>query len=61
MGLTKYIQALQGISYSEWLRLREGVDGAFYKEKEELEKSIKFANVEDAEQVIRSRFGCKWD
>lgn len=57
----RYIEALQGISYRDWIKLREGIDGAFAKEKGEFEKTLKFANPEDAERVIRSRFGCKLD
>ena len=59
--IKRYIEALQGISYLEWVKLKEGIDGAFAKEKGEFEKTLKFANSEDAVRVIRSRFGGKLD
>lgn len=59
--MRKYIEALQGISYEEWISLKEGIDGVFKHEKGEFEKTLKFANVDEAEWVIHSRFGYKWD
>lgn len=57
--MKKYIEALQGISYWDWQKLKAGIDGAFEYEKGEFERTLKFAKVEDAELVIRSRFGGK--
>lgn len=59
--MRKYIEALQGISYEEWIGLKAGIDGAFEYEKGEFEKTLKFAKVDEAELVIHSRFGYKWD
>lgn len=59
--MEQYIEALKGISYKDWIRVRAGIDGAFEREKGEFEKTLKFANVEDAKSVICSLFGCKTD
>lgn len=55
--MNEYLQALKGISYPEWIKVKIAMDGAFERQKRELEKELKFSNVEDAERVIRSRFG----
>lgn len=59
--LISYIEALNGISYQEWIRLKEGVDGAFKRKKGEFEEKLKLANIGDVKSVIHSRFGCKLD
>ena len=59
--MKKYIEALEGISYYDWIRVKMAVDEAFNIQKGEFDRSLKFANVEDAERIIRSRFGCKSD
>lgn len=56
----RYIEALQGISYRDWIKLREGIDGAFAKEKGEFEKTLKFANPEDAERVSVHDLDVNW-
>lgn len=55
--MEKYIEALCGISYPEWIKLRNGMDVFFSRERSELEKKLKFANTEDVKKAIRSQFG----
>ena len=58
--MDKYIKVLQGISYNEWIKLREGIDAMFGMKKSELERQLKFADKTDAEMVkkiLQSRFG----
>ena len=59
--MKEYIKALQGISYSDWVKLKTGIDRAFELQKSELEKKLKFANMDEAEGIIRSQFGGKSD
>ena len=61
MKVDKYIKALRGISYCEWIKLREGVNRAFEMQKGEFEKTLKLANTDNVEHIIRSQFGCKLD
>ena len=39
--MEKYITALQGISYSDWIKLLEGINGAFDAQKGEFEIASK--------------------
>lgn len=55
--MKNYINALIGISYPEWKRLRTAVDRAFEKERGEFEKEIKLANAEIVNQLIQLQFG----
>lgn len=55
--MEKYLQALEGISYLEWVKLRIGIDRAFEHQKGESEKQLKLANVDVAKQIIRTQFG----
>ena len=54
--MEKYIKALEGISYYEWIKLRIAIDRAFEIKKSELEKNLKFADIEGAKNIIRSQF-----
>lgn len=58
--MKKYIEALEGISYYDWVKVKMAIDEAFNIQKGEFDRSLKFANTEDAERIIR-RFGCKSD
>ena len=51
------LRALEGIAYPEWVKLRIGMDRYFNQEKGESEKSLKLANTEIVERLIRSQFG----
>lgn len=37
--MDKYLKALNGISYSDWIKLKSGVDRKFEMQKGEFEKS----------------------
>ena len=55
----KYAEALNGISFREWLILKIGMDRMFQNKLKELEPELKL-KLSDTEQVgrlIRSQFG----
>lgn len=55
----KYAEALNGISFREWLILKIGIDRMFQNKLKELEPELKL-KLSDAEQVgrlIQSQFG----
>lgn len=55
--MDEYIEALKGISYPEWIKLKTAIDRVFEKEKSELEQKLKFADVDIAKRIIQSQFG----
>lgn len=57
----KYIEALKGISYFEWIKLRESMDAEFNQQIGESKKKLKFTDSGNVKSIIRSRFGCKLD
>lgn len=59
--MKKYIEALQGISYFEWIKLREGIDYEFDRQIGESKKSLQLTDSESVKRIIRSRFGGKLD
>ena len=59
--MEEYIKALRGITYFEWIKLRESINAVFEMQKGEFEKKLKLADSEDVERIIRSRFGGKLD
>ena len=56
--MQKYIEALKGISYWEWIKLREGIDSEF---EEQIGENLRLTDSENVKRIIRSRFGCKSD
>lgn len=58
--LSEYIEALDGITYPQWVKLREGIDMQFDSSRRELEKDMQISSGETA-RFIHSRFGCKLD
>lgn len=52
-----YIRALQGITFTEWIKLKVAVDRSFDMQKGEFEKTLKLANCEEIERLIQSQFG----
>ncbi len=54
LSLEKFIAALDGISYNEWLTLREVMDMAFEKEERELKRKLKLSNICDVQCEARS-------
>lgn len=57
----KYIEALKGISYFEWIKLREGMDNEFNRLIGESKRSLQLTDSENVKRIIRSRFGGKLD
>lgn len=55
--MEKYIMALQGITYREWIMLQTAVTREFEHQKGEFEKKFKLANVEGVKEIIRIQFG----
>ena len=59
--MKKYIEALQGISYFEWIKLREGIDSEFDRQIGESKRGLQLTDSENVKKAIRSRFGGKLD
>lgn len=55
--MEKYLEALEGITYPEWVRLKTGMERYFDREKGESEKKLKLADAEIVENLIQSQFG----
>jgi len=55
--MEKYIEALKDISYSDWIKLRTGMDRAFEHQKGEFENNLKLASTETVKNIIQSQFG----
>lgn len=55
--MEKYIEALKGISYFEWIKLREGMDAEFNRLTGEFKRKLELTDVERVEKAIRSQFG----
>lgn len=54
--MQEYIIALQGISYSDWVKLKAGIDRTFEMQKREFEKNLKLANTDHVKKIIHSQF-----
>lgn len=54
--MKKYIEALKGISYFEWIRLREGIDSDFEQQIDESKKSLQLTDPENVERAICSMY-----
>lgn len=54
--LSEYIEALDGIAYLQWVKLREGIDMQFDFSRRELEKDMQISSGETA-RLIRLDFG----
>lgn len=55
----KYAEALNGISFREWLMLKIGMDRMFQNKLKELEPELKLSNTEQVGRLIQSQFGNK--
>ncbi len=53
LSIEKFIAALDGISYNEWLTLREVMDRAFEKEERELKRRLTLPNIYDVQIEAR--------
>lgn len=59
--MEKYIEALKGISYFEWIKLQEGINSEFEQQISESKRNLRLTDSENVKRIIRSRFGCKLD
>lgn len=56
--MEKYIEALKGISYSEWIKLQIAINRKFEMQRKELEKGLQLQNENnEIEKIIQSQFG----
>ncbi len=56
--MDKYIEALKGISFDKWKKLRESIDSYFLQKRSELDNDIKLTDdAETIRTIIHSRFG----
>lgn len=55
--MENYLQALEGISYGDWVKLRTAIDRAFIIQKCASERQLKLTNTDVAEKLILSQFG----
>lgn len=53
--MENYLQALEGISYGDWVKLRTAIDRAFIIQKVYSERKLKLVNTD----VVREELG-KW-
>ena len=59
MDVDRYVNALSGIKYSEWIRVKTAIDRYFDSEKRELETQIQLSKPDTVKKLIRSQFGEK--
>lgn len=57
----EYIEALQGITFEEWIKLRTAIDRRFDQKIGEFKKELKLSESKIVEDIIHSRFGCRLD
>lgn len=55
--LSEYIDALDGITYPQWVKLREGINMQFDFSRRELEKDMQVSSGRNPAKFIRSHFG----
>lgn len=59
MEVDRYVNALSGITYLEWVRVKTAIDRYFDSEKRELETQIQLSKPDTVKKLIRSQFGEK--
>lgn len=55
--MKKYIEALKGISYLEWVKLQEGINSEFERQIDETKKNLRLTDSKNVERAICSMFG----
>lgn len=53
----KYLNALSGISYRDWIKLKTAVDRAFQNKIREAEGGLKLTDSQEVSNLIHSQFG----
>lgn len=59
--MKEYIEALQGITFEEWIKLRIAIDRRFNQKIGEFKKELKLSDSKIVEDIIHSQFGCRLD
>ena len=55
--MENYLQALEGISYGDWVKLRTAIDRVFDLQRRDSERKIKLANTNVVKEVIEIQSG----
>lgn len=55
--MEKYIKALEGITYSQWIKIRMAIDRRFEQEIGEFKKGLKLSDCKKVENIIHQQFG----
>ena len=50
--MEEYIEALKGISYFEWIKLREGIDSEFDRQIGESKRSLQLTDSENVKKKL---------
>ena len=56
-NMEKYIKALEGITYSQWIKIRMAIDRRFEQEIGEFKKGLKLSDCKKVENIIHQQFG----
>ena len=51
--ITKFAEAMQGMTYREWEMVKSVIDTSFARQKCELERQLQLASVEEIDKLIR--------
>lgn len=55
--MNKYIKALEGISYPEWVKLQVGMQSFFDKKISETKRELVLTDSDELKKAILQRFG----
>lgn len=55
--MEKYIKVLDGITYSQWIKIRTAIDRRFEQEIGEFKKGLKLSDCKKVENIIHQQFG----
>lgn len=55
--MKQYIKSLEGITYSQWIKVRFAVDKSFDRKIGELKKDLELSDTKNVEEIIHQQFG----
>lgn len=55
--MEKYAKALEGISYTEWIKLEQVIDRIFAEKRRKMSDKIHLSSEDNTLEAIRSQFG----
>lgn len=58
--MEEYIEALKGISYFEWIKLREGIDSEFDRQIGESKRSLQLTDSENVKKLSVHDLDVNW-